>query len=132
MAVRYLHVDEAPHPPTSARYSHAVEVGGVLYVTGQLPVPSFDPNGQLPADIELQAKNVFANLRTIVEAVGYSLDNTVFARIYLSNFERDYARFNAVYDSFFQNDDKLPARTTIGVSQLGGGALIEIDLTLAR
>ncbi|CAN7655006.1 RidA family protein [Pararhizobium sp. LjRoot238] len=132
MATRYVRIDDAPPPPATARYSHAVEAGGALYVTGQLPIDPLDTNAPLPDSIEKQAERVFSNLRLIVEAAGYSLNDTVFVRIYLSNFDRDYAGLNAVYDRQFPDHETLPARTTIGVSRLGGGALVEIDLTLTR
>ncbi|MDB5523115.1 MAG: endoribonuclease family protein [Rhizobium sp.] len=75
---------------------------------------------------------VFRNLSLIAEASGYSLSDTVFARIYLSNFERDYADLNAVYNRHFSDDDTLPARTTVGVAKLGRDALVEIELILVR
>ena len=61
---------------------------------------------------------------------GSALDEVVFARVYLTHFERDYAAMNAVYQSYFA-PGRLPARTCIGVTGLARGALVEIDL-LAR
>jgi enamine deaminase RidA (YjgF/YER057c/UK114 family) len=75
---------------------------------------------------------VFANLVTIVEAAGYTLKDTVFVRIYLADFDRDYDSFNLVYHRFFPDADAAPSRTTIGIARLGRGALVEIDLTLYR
>lgn len=129
---RYIKVDQAAPPPETARYSHAVEAGGVLYVTGQLPIDPDQPDAALPAMIEAQTELVFRNLIAIVEAAGYSLRDTVFARIYLSNFDRDYVGLNAVYHRYFDDDAALPGRTTVGVAKLGRDALVEIDLTLVR
>jgi 2-iminobutanoate/2-iminopropanoate deaminase len=60
-----------------------------------------------------------------------SLDDVTIARIYLTRFERDYAALNALWPSFW-TPGKLPARTTIGVTALAVGALVEIDLVAKR
>ncbi|MEA3117743.1 MAG: 2-iminobutanoate/2-iminopropanoate deaminase [Paraburkholderia sp.] len=122
-------VPNASPPPTSSLYSHAVQAAGWLYVTGQLPTDPDAPSAELPAGIEAQAELCFKNLTRILEHTGYTYDDTVFARIYLSEFERDFALFNAVYARYFQQDGpNLPSRTTIGVAKLGRNALVEIDL----
>ena len=69
-------------------------------------------------------------LKTIVEAAGFALSSTVFVRIYLAHFERDFDGFNSVYHRYFADDDQVPSRTTIGVAKLGRGALVEVDLVL--
>jgi reactive intermediate/imine deaminase len=129
---RHIKVKTAAPPPKTAGYSHAVEAGGLLYVTGQLPIDPDHPDAPLPSSIEEQTELVFRNLSLIVEASGYSLSNTIFARIYLSDFERDYVGLNSVYHRYFNDEDALPGRTTVGVAKLGRNALVEIDLTLAR
>jgi 2-iminobutanoate/2-iminopropanoate deaminase len=129
---RFIRTTHAAPPPKSARYSHAVEVDGVLHVTGQLPIDPAAPDAALPGSIEAQTELVFRNLAIIVEAAGYRLSDAVFVRIYLSDFDRDYAGLNAVYRRFFNDDETLPGRTTIGVARLGRQALVEIEMTLAR
>lgn len=129
---RYIKIETAAPPPRTARYSHAVEAGGMLYVTGQLPIDPGWPDAPLPSTIEEQTEFAFHNLVLIVEAAGYRLSDTVFARIYLSHFDRDYAGLNAVYHRYFDDDARMPARTTVGVATLGRGALVEIDLVLER
>ena len=62
---------------------------------------------------------------------GSGLGQVVFARIYLTHFERDYAAMNRVYESYFA-PGHLPARTCIGVTGLARGALVEIDLLARR
>lgn len=128
---RRFFVANAAPPPETARYAHAVEVGDTLYVTGQLPIDPDNPQALLPPSIEAQTELVFRNLLRILDAAGYRLEDTAFARIYLSHFERDYAGLNAVYHRHF-NDERLPARTTVGVAALGRNALVEIDLVVAR
>lgn len=129
---RYILSRRAAPPPRSARYSHAVEVGGYLYVTGQLPVDPAQPDAPLPPTIEAQTELVFRNLESIVQDAGYTLADTIFARVYLADFDRDYVGFNAVYHRHFSDDSALPGRTTVGVARLGRGAFVEVDLVLAR
>jgi 2-iminobutanoate/2-iminopropanoate deaminase len=125
-------VAAAPPPPRGVHYHHATQADGWVYVTGQLPSDAADPTAPFQEGIERQATQTFANLTTIVEAVGYTLADAVFARIYLADFDRDYDGFNQVHRRFFSDDNAAPSRTTIGVSRLGRGALVEIDLTLYR
>ena len=70
------------------------------------------------------------NLRRVLAGSASGLDQVVFARVYLTQFERDYAAMNTVYETYFA-PARLPARTCIGVTALARGALVEIDL-LAR
>ncbi|MCJ8055707.1 RidA family protein [Shinella curvata] len=132
MSLRRHVVANAAPPPATARYAHAVEAAGLLHVTGQLPIYPDSPEESLPASIEAQAELVFLNLRRILDATGYRLENTVFARIYLTHFSRDYVGLNAVYHRHFSEDAHLPARTTVGVAALGRDALVEIDLVVAK
>ena len=118
--------------PTSARYSHAVELNGVLHVTGQLPVNPDDPGAPLPDGIAAQTEMVFRNLELIANDAGYALADTVFARIYLADFDRDYFGFNDVFHRHFNEASALPARTTVGVARLGRGALVEVELLIGR
>jgi 2-iminobutanoate/2-iminopropanoate deaminase len=132
MTVRRIVSPRAAPSPASARYSHAVEANGTLYVTGQLPVDPDDPAAPLPDGIVAQTAMVFRNLAAIVEDAGYTLADTVFARVYLLDLERDYVGFNSVFHRHFADPAALPGRTTVGVAKLGRGALVEVDLTLAR
>lgn len=125
-------VSHAPPPPRGVKYHHATEAGGWLYVTGQLPTDAVAPAAPFPEGIEAQAEKTFENLVTIVEEAGYALSETVFARIYLADFDRDFDSFNKVYHRYFADDTATPSRTTIGVARLGRGALVEVDLVLYK
>jgi 2-iminobutanoate/2-iminopropanoate deaminase len=126
--IEFLMVPGAPTPV--APFSHATAVDGWLFVTGQMPTDPDDDSAPLPEGIEAQTRRVIENLQRVLAGVGSGLDQVVFARVYLTRFERDYAAMNAVYKSYFA-PTKLPARTCIGVTALARGALVEIDL-LAR
>jgi reactive intermediate/imine deaminase len=125
-------VAAAPRPPAGVRYHHATQAGPFLYVTGQLPSDPADPAAPFPDGIEAQAQATFRNLDIIVAAAGYSWRDTVFVRIFLADFDRDYDGFNKVYHSVFSDDAATPSRTTVGVARLGRGALVEVDMVLYR
>jgi len=132
MKKRHYHVpDAAPAPPT-AWYSHCVQVGGWLYVTGQLPADPDKPDAPLPPDITRQTELSFRNLERILAHTGYDFADTVFARVYLTDFARDYPGFNDTYRRYYPDDATLPGRTTVGVSKLARDALVEIDLVLYK
>jgi 2-iminobutanoate/2-iminopropanoate deaminase len=126
--IEFLMVPGAPAPV--APFSHATAVDGWVFVTGQIPTDPNNDTAPLPEGIAPQTRHVIENLRRVLIGVGSELDQVVFARVYLTHFERDYAAMNAVYQSYFA-PDRLPARTCIGVTALARGALVEIDL-LAR
>jgi 2-iminobutanoate/2-iminopropanoate deaminase len=117
-------------PKPVAPFSHAVEVDGFVFVTGQMPDMPETP-GVLPEGIEAQTRNVVSNLRTVLAGLGLSLEHVVMARIYLTRFSQDYEAMNQVYRSFF-SEGRLPARTCVGVTGLAYDALIEIDLVAKR
>ena len=129
---RYIRVPAAAPSPKTARYSHAVEAGGLLFVTGQLAVDPENFDAPLPPGIEAQTDLVFRNLILIVEAAGYRLSDTVFARVFLTEFERDYAGMNGVYNRYFSDDARMPGRTTVGVTKLARDGLVEIDLVVGK
>lgn len=132
MSLKHLNAPDAAPAPPGARYSHAVKAGPFLYVTGQLPVDPDDPQKSLPEGIEAQTRLVFENLQRIVAHAGYALADTVFARVYLTDFKRDYPGMNRVYQEHYPDDARLPGRTTVGVTGLARDALVEIDLVLYR
>jgi reactive intermediate/imine deaminase len=129
------------HPPPRRRrsaatswrqISHATEADGWLYVTGQLPADPHSTSTPFPTGIAAQAEQTFKNLKIIVEEAGFVFADTVFVRIYLTHFERDFDEFNVVYHRYFADEEHVPSRTTIGVAKLGQGALVEVDLVLYR
>jgi 2-iminobutanoate/2-iminopropanoate deaminase len=130
--IRRHHVAAAPPPPVGVKYHHATEADGWLYVTGQLPADPHLPSAPFSTGIAAQSEQTFKNLKTIIEAAGFALSDTVFVRIYLSHFERDFDGFNVVYHRYFADDEHVPSRTTIGVAKLGRDALVEVDLVLYR
>jgi 2-iminobutanoate/2-iminopropanoate deaminase len=127
--IEFLMIPGAPAPV--GPFSHAVAVDGWVFVTGQMPTDPDDDGTPLPEGIEAQTRRVIDHLQRVLVGAGSALDRVVFARVYLTHFERDYAPMNAVYRSCFA-PDRLPARTCIGVTGLARGALVEIDLLARR
>jgi reactive intermediate/imine deaminase len=127
--IEFLMVADAPTPV--APFSHATAADGWLFVTGQMPTDPTDDNAPLPDGIEAQTHRVMDNLKLVLAGTGGGLDRVVFARVYLTHFERDYAAMNRVYETYFAAG-RLPARTCIGVTGLARGALVEIDLLARR
>jgi 2-iminobutanoate/2-iminopropanoate deaminase len=126
-----IHHMIAAGPRPVAPFSHAVEADGWMFVTGQMPTDPDAPDAPLPDGVEAQTRRVMENLRIVLGGTGLGFANVVFARIYLVEFQRDYAAMNAVYVTYFE-PGKLPGRTTIGVTGLAVGALVEIDLVARR
>ena len=118
-------------PRPVAPFSHAVEADGWLFLTGQMPTDPQAPGASLPEGIEAQTVRVMENLRIILQGVGLDLSHVVQMRAYLTAFDRDYAAFNETYRGFI-HEGRLPARTTIGVTGLAVGALVEIDCIARR
>lgn len=130
MALPTFHMLEGAPKPV-APYSHVVEIDGWLFLAGQIASDlDFGPES-LPDGIEAQTHKVMGNLRFVIEGVGVGLGNVVSARVFLTHFDEDYRRMDAVYKTYFDND-KRPARTCVGVTQMASGARVEIDFIARR
>ena len=113
-------------PKRVGPFSHAVKAGEFLFVTGQVPTLPNDPTKLIEGGISNQTHQVMKNLKSVLTSANFSLNNVVFVRVYLVNFQ-DFEIMNAIYESYFE-PDKLPSRTCIGVTGLAVGACVEIDL----
>ncbi len=122
-------IADAPDPV--APFSHAVEVDNWVFVTGQMPFTDMSIQAPYPEGIEAQTHAVMANLRKVLQGCGLDLSNVLSARIFLTYFDEDYERMNAIYRGYFPAG-RLPARTCVGVSGLAKGARIEIDFVARR
>jgi 2-iminobutanoate/2-iminopropanoate deaminase len=120
---------DAPKPV--APYSHAVEAGPFIFVTGQLATDPVDDSLPIPPGIEAQTRKVMDNLTRVLRGCGLSLANVVGVRIFLTDFNGDYAAMNKIFSTYFA-DDRRPARTTVGVTALARGGIVEIDMIAFR
>jgi 2-iminobutanoate/2-iminopropanoate deaminase len=110
-------------PAAVGPYSQAVEKGGTLFVSGQIPI---DPaTGKLiEGDITVQAEQVFKNIAAILEVAGYTFNDVVKSTCLLSDMS-DFKAMNAVYARYYLENQ--PARAAFAVKGLPLGALIEIE-----
>lgn len=123
--------DKAPKPV--GLYPHARRVGNLLFLSGigprtvanTIPGLELDKNGNFLAfDFEAQCRNVFENVRTVLEESGSSWDKLVDVTVFLVNMKRDFAVYNKVYAEYFK--DNQPCRTTVEVSSLPTPIAIEL------
>lgn len=115
-------------PAAIGAYSQAVMAGGVLYTSGQLGlVPA---TGSLAGDdIKSQSEQALLNLKAIVLAAGFTMDDVVKTTVFLSDIAL-FSEFNDVYSSFFSQNP--PARSCVAVKALPKNALVEIELVASK
>ncbi len=121
-------ISTANAPQAIGPYSQAIEAGGFVFVSGQIPlVPA---TGELvEGSVEVQTARVLENLKAILEAAGSSLESVVKTTVYITNMD-DFVKVNGIYGQYFQENP--PARVCVEVSKLPKGALVEIDVIAAR
>jgi 2-iminobutanoate/2-iminopropanoate deaminase len=120
--MHYISTNDAPK--AIGPYSQAVKVGGVLYLSGQIPLDPASGN-LVECDFATQARQVFENLKAVLHAAGIGFARVAKATVYLTDLG-NFQTLNAIYAEYF--GDHKPARSTVGVAQLPRGAQVEIDL----
>ncbi len=124
---REIRTGRAPSPV--GPYSQAVEVGNVLFLSGQIGI---DPRtGNLVKDFTDQVKQVFRNVDEILKEAGYGRENVVKVTLYLKDISK-FREVNAIYEEFFRDVNPKPARVTVGVKDLPLGADIEVEVVAVR
>jgi len=111
-------------PAAIGPYSQAIEVGNMVFVSGQLPI---DPATGLFAEggiKELTMQSIL-NAKSILEAAGSGLDKVVKTTVYLADMA-DFAAMNEVYGQYFS--EPYPARSAVAVKTLPKGAIVEIEV----
>lgn len=110
-------------PAAIGPYSQAIKANGFVFTAGQIPI---DPETRqlVEGDIRVQTERVMQNLAAILDAAGSSLAKVVKTTCFLVNLD-DFAAFNEVYARYFTADP--PGRSTVQVSRLPLGALVEVD-----
>lgn len=111
-------------PAAIGPYSQAVEVNGVIYTSGVVPI---DPaTGQVvEGDIKVQAKRVFESMKALLEAAGSNMDSVVKTTVFIKDMN-DFAALNEVYASYFTGE--YPARSCVEVARLPKDVLIEMEV----
>jgi len=132
MAEDKFNLDQAPKPVGA--YPHARKVGNLLFLSGvgsrkpgtdEIPGTKLDASGNyLGFDFEAQCRQVFDNVKIILEGAGASWKDLVDVTVFLVNMERDFATYNRVYAEYFS--DTMPCRTTVAVTALPTAIAIEL------
>ena len=120
MPKKVIFTDEAPKP--IGPYSQAIQSGNLLFISGQVPINPV--TGEISVDIGGQTRQVLENLKSILVAAGATPADVLKTTVFLKNLD-DFNAMNAVYGEYFAAD--APARSTIEVSRIPRGALVEIE-----
>ncbi|KIR02710.1 Endoribonuclease L-PSP [Lachnospiraceae bacterium TWA4] len=109
-------------PVAVGPYVHAVKVGDMVFLSGQL---GLDPStATLPEGVEAQTKQSLENVKTVLEGCDSDLDHVVKTGIFLADIN-DFAKVNEIYAQYFANEK--PARSCVEVANLPKGGLVEIE-----
>lgn len=129
-----IRTDTAPAPVGA--YPHARRVGELLFLSGIGPrVPGSDvipgnihnPLGTLVAhDIAAQTRQVFANVRAVLEAAGARWEDLVDVTVFLTDMDGDFKTYNAIWAEYFPDPATAPCRTTLGITALPTPIAIEL------
>lgn len=124
--MKVLNTEKAP--AAIGPYSQAIEVNGMVFTSGQLPI---DPaTGSFPeGGIKEQTRQSLLNAQAILQSAGLDLKNVVKTTVLLSDIA-NFAPMNEVYAEFFA--EPFPARSAFAVRDLPKGALVEIECIAAR
>ncbi|EIM02786.1 RidA family protein [Rhodanobacter denitrificans] len=132
-----IRTDAAPAPVGA--YPHARHVGNLLFLSGvgprqpgsnAIPGNVHDADGRLAGyDIEAQCRQVFANVRAVLEASGARWEDLVDVTVFLTDMQRDFAAYNRLYAEYFAGVDAC--RTTVGIDALPTPIAIELKCIAA-
>jgi len=137
MSNNSVRTDKAPAPVGA--YPHARRVGDLLFLSGvgprqpgdnAIPGNQYDADGKLLSyDIEAQCRQVFANVRAVLEASGAQWNDLVDITVFLTDMQRDFASYNRLYAEYFAGVDAC--RTTLGITALPTPIAIELKCVAA-
>lgn len=115
-------------PAAIGPYSQAVVVGNTIYASGQIPI---DPKtGEIVAgNVEEQAKQVLENVKSVLEAAEFSLENVVKTTVFIKDMNQ-FAQINAIYATYFK--EPFPARSTVEIARLPKDVLLEIEVIAVK
>ncbi|MDO8497773.1 MAG: RidA family protein [bacterium] len=117
--MKYIHTDKAPK--TVGPYSQAIEAEGLIFCSGQI---GLDSKGNLFEGTIPQLNQIMRNIEEVLKAAGSSLSKVIKTTIFLKNIS-EFQQVNEAYGTYFSTHK--PARSTVEVSNLPKGALIEIE-----
>ena len=124
--MKALHTDKAP--AAIGPYSQAIEVNGMVFASGQIPLDPTTGN-VVEGGIKEQTRQALTNAKAIMEAAGLSLANVVKTTVFMADMA-DFAAMNEVYSTFFT--EPYPARSAVAVKALPKDVLVEVECIAAR
>jgi 2-iminobutanoate/2-iminopropanoate deaminase len=110
-------------PEALGPYSHATEINGLLFTSGQIPLKT---DGQIVSDdVQEQTRQVLENLKVVLDAAGSDIESVVKATIFIKDMN-EFQKINEIYGEYF--DAHQPARSCVEVARLPKDVKVEIEL----
>ncbi len=109
-------------PAAIGPYSQAIELNGVVYTSGVIPVNP--ATGEIPEGVEAQANQAFSNMKALLEASGTNMEQVVKTTVFIKEMN-DFATINEIYAKYFTG--VFPARSCVEVARLPKDVLLEIE-----
>ncbi|MDT3960517.1 RidA family protein [Staphylococcus kloosii] len=110
-------------PEALGPYSHATEINGLLFTSGQIPL---NTDGQIVSDdVQEQTRQVLENLKVVLDAAGSDIESVVKATIFIKDMN-EFQKINEIYGEYF--DAHQPARSCVEVARLPKDVKVEIEL----
>lgn len=125
MTKKIINTDQAP--AAIGAYSQAVETGGMLFISGQIPINP--ESNEIVKGVKKQTEQVLNNLREILNEANYSLAEVVKTEIFISDMD-NFEAVNKIYSQYFKEDE--PARSCVEVGKLPKNVLVEISATAVK
>ncbi len=117
---RAISTDKAP--AAIGPYSQAIEVNGMVYTSGVIPV---DPStGEIPSGVEAQAEQAFSNMKALLSASGTDMEQVVKTTVFIKEMN-DFGKINEIYAKYFTGT--FPARSCVEVARLPKDVLLEVE-----
>ena len=121
-------ISTAKAPSAIGPYSQAIQIGNLVYTSGQIPIDP-DTGVFVEGGIKEQTRQSLLNVKAILDEVGLTMANVVKTTVFMADMS-DFAEMNVVYAEFFS--EPFPARSAVAVKTLPKGALVEIEVVAAK
>ena len=119
MEKKQVHTDKAP--AAIGPYSQGIDLGGLVFTSGQIPV---SPDGSVSDDVAEQTRQCLENLSAVLEAAGSSMERVIKTTVFITDMDQ-FGTINQVYAGFF--GQPYPARSCVQVAKLPKGVSVEIE-----
>jgi 2-iminobutanoate/2-iminopropanoate deaminase len=116
-------------PAPIGPYSQAIEAGGFVFCSGQIPLDPVTGNVVGEGNVELQITQVMKNISAMLEAAGANFSQVVKTTIFLKNMG-DFPKVNPIYGEYFKAP--FPARSTVEVARLPKDVLVEVEVIVKK